>query len=271
VWVRIPSVFALVAQGLRARALLIHRSQVRVLPGAPLCCLETSLASVLGHSSHFGCLWLVVAGVVEDELADEVAVFDDDSDVQFVDEHEDLVPAWARPTPMWWRRLLCRRVRLPLLSTTAVLRPSAHEHRGSALTCSARLDLHRTRKQEANKPGLEMPDKALASWRKCRAVFELALHGKSYDQIAREVGYANRGTAHRVVANALADRLVDGIDELREWEAARLDALQACAWDKAMTGDVRAVNSILKKIDRRCRLFGLYGHGPAATPPLRAW
>jgi transposase-like protein len=115
-----------------------------------------------------------------------------------------------------------------------------------------------------------MPDKALASWRKCRAV-ELALHGRSYDQIAREIGYANRGTVHRVVANALADRLVDGIDELREWEAARLDALQAAAWDKAMAGDVRAVNSVLKIIDRRCRLFGLYGHGPAATPPLRAW
>ncbi len=82
-----------------------------------------------------------------------------------------------------------------------------------------------------------MPDKALADWRKCRAV-ELALHGKTYDQIAREVGYANRGTAHRVVRKALADRLVDNIDELREFEAARLDALQAALWDKAMSGDV---------------------------------
>ncbi len=111
-----------------------------------------------------------------------------------------------------------------------------------------------------------MSDKALADWRKCRAV-ELALHGKTYDQIAREVGYANRGTAHRVVRKALADRLVDNIDELREFEAARLDALQAALWDKAMSGDVRATAGILRIIDRRCRLLGLYHHKTVEESP----
>jgi hypothetical protein len=111
-----------------------------------------------------------------------------------------------------------------------------------------------------------MPDKALASWRKCRAV-ELALHGKTYDQIAREVGYANRGTAHRVVMKALADRLVEDIDALREFEAARLDALQYALWDKAMSGDVRAANSIVRIIDRRCRLLGLYNHQVVEESP----
>ncbi len=104
-----------------------------------------------------------------------------------------------------------------------------------------------------------MPGKALANWRKCRAV-ELAMDGKTYDQIAREVGYANRGTAHRVVMKALADRLLDDVEELREFEAARLDALQAALWDKAMSGDVRSTISILRIIDRRCRLLGLYDH-----------
>jgi len=63
-----------------------------------------------------------------------------------------------------------------------------------------------------------------------------------------------------VVMTALADRLVDDVDELREFETARLDALQAALWDKAMTGDVRATNSIVRFIDRRCRLLGLYHH-----------
>lgn len=35
---------------------------------------------------------------------------------------------------------------------------------------------------------------ALARWRQCRAV-ELVLEGKKYDEVARQVGYANRGTA----------------------------------------------------------------------------
>ncbi len=81
----------------------------------------------------------------------------------------------------------------------------------------------------------------------------------SYDQIAREVGYANRGTAHRVVAKALSERLADNIDELRAMEIARLDALQASIWERAMNGDLRAINTIRCIIATRCRLLGLHG------------
>ena len=102
--------------------------------------------------------------------------------------------------------------------------------------------------------------RAEASWKACRAV-ELARQGRTYDQIAKAVGYANRGTAHRVVTKALAERLVDGIDELRDIEVVRLDALQASLWPKAEKGDVRAVNAVVRIIDRRCRLLGLYSTG----------
>ncbi len=111
-----------------------------------------------------------------------------------------------------------------------------------------------------------MSSQALAQWRKCRAV-ELMVEGKTYDQIARAVGYANRGTAHRLVMTALGDRLVDDVDELREFETARLDALQAALWDKAMTGDPRATNTIVRIIDRRCRLLGLYHHKAVEHSP----
>ena len=66
---------------------------------------------------------------------------------------------------------------------------------------------------------------------------------------------------------ALADRLVDDVDALRELEAMRLDALHAALWDKAMTGDVRATNSIVIIIDRRCRLLGLYHHKAVEQSP----
>lgn len=68
-------------------------------------------------------------------------------------------------------------------------------------------------------------DRALAKWRKARAV-ELRIEGRGYDDIAREVGYANRGTAHRVVQKALSARTADGVDRLRVMEVARLNALQ---------------------------------------------
>jgi transposase-like protein len=50
-----------------------------------------------------------------------------------------------------------------------------------------------------------MSSAALANYRKARAV-ELALAGASYDDIAREIGLANQGTAWRYVDRALRER-----------------------------------------------------------------
>jgi hypothetical protein len=40
-----------------------------------------------------------------------------------------------------------------------------------------------------------------------------------------------------------------------------LDALQVSLWDKAMNGDVKAVGMVLKIIQMRSRLLGLYTQG----------
>ena len=48
-------------------------------------------------------------------------------------------------------------------------------------------------------------DKALAAYRRTRAL-ELRAEGGGYAEIAREVGYANKGTAHKVIAEALEAR-----------------------------------------------------------------
>jgi transposase-like protein len=114
-----------------------------------------------------------------------------------------------------------------------------------------------TRRTARNRP--------LAAWRKARAV-ELAIEGCTYDQIAAEVGYANRGTAYKVVQAALGARTVAGVDALRSVESARLDALQAALWPDAMAGDVSAVQAIVKIVMQRCRLLGLLGPGEAARP-----
>ncbi len=99
---------------------------------------------------------------------------------------------------------------------------------------------------------------ALASWRKTRAV-ELRASGMSYAEIAAEVGYANRGTAHAVVTQALQSREAESVDLLRQVEVARLNAVHAALWPRAMAGDVPAVMALLRIIEARCRLLGLYG------------
>jgi len=86
---------------------------------------------------------------------------------------------------------------------------------------------------------------------------ELRLQGMNYDDIAREVGYANRGTAHRVLQKALSARTAEGVDLLRVMEVGRLNALQFAVWDRAMAGHVPSIRAVLKIIVARIALLGL--------------
>lgn len=98
--------------------------------------------------------------------------------------------------------------------------------------------------------------KAIAEWRKARSV-ELVLQGYSYDQVAAEVGYANRGTAWRTVTKALGERTELAARELRELETARLDYLQSKLVDGIEAGDVKAINAATRIVMARARLHGL--------------
>ena len=117
-------------------------------------------------------------------------------------------------------------------------------------------------------------NRALAAERRRRAV-EMALTGSSYQAIADELGYANRGTVYRLVKNALEDRQVETIDELRRLEVERLDSLQVAIWEDAMTGDVRAVAAVVRIMHLRAKILGLYSHTdsncPHVTKPLLLW
>ena len=100
---------------------------------------------------------------------------------------------------------------------------------------------------------------AEARLKRSRAV-ELLAEGFCYDEIARRVGFTNRGSAHRAVSKALSERQAENVDLLRAQEGDRLDAIQAALWDQAMTGDPRAVSVVVKVIACRIRLFGLDHH-----------
>ena len=101
-------------------------------------------------------------------------------------------------------------------------------------------------------------NRALATARRVRAV-ELATEGHTYQQIADELGYANRGTVYRIVHQALARDRVEAVETLQQLESARLDALQVAVWDKAMNGDSAAAQAVVRIITARSRLMGLDG------------
>ena len=89
----------------------------------------------------------------------------------------------------------------------------------------------------ARAPGGRRNNRPLAQWRKARAV-ELATQGYTYQQIADELGYANRGTVHRVVQQTLQAVQTEHVEMLRALEVDRLDALQHGLWDEAVAGNV---------------------------------
>lgn len=99
-------------------------------------------------------------------------------------------------------------------------------------------------------------NRALAAARQARAV-ELATEGHTYQQIADELGYANRGTVHRIVHQALAHDSVEAVQNFQRLESARLDAFQVALWHKAMNGDAAAAQAVVRSITTRSRLLGL--------------
>ena len=88
--------------------------------------------------------------------------------------------------------------------------------------------------------------------------YELRLAGKTFKVIAKELGYSDPSGAYQAFQRA---REIVSLENLSEWrllELYRLDALQNSLWDKALEGNISAVNAVLKVFDLRARLIGLY-------------
>lgn len=101
--------------------------------------------------------------------------------------------------------------------------------------------------------------RAQTAERRARAI-ALRLAGLEYQAIADRLGYSSRQAARVDVERALQANLAEEsrqADLLRQVELQRLDRLQAAAWPAAAAGDLRAIDTVLKVVDRRCKLLGL--------------
>jgi hypothetical protein len=110
----------------------------------------------------------------------------------------------------------------------------------------------------------------------------LKAQGASYPAIARALGYASPGSAHKAVQRALAAIPAPGVRELRALQGEALDAIEVEAWrvlssthykvsnsgrvvPDPHTGEplhdpapkIAAINALVRVSDRRAKLFGL--------------
>ena len=81
--------------------------------------------------------------------------------------------------------------------------------------------------------------------------------GMTYERISQELDYRAPSSAFRAVESAVKKTLQEPADELRTLELARLDSLQSGLWDKAMGGNLKAVDRVLRIMARRAALLGL--------------
>lgn len=97
-----------------------------------------------------------------------------------------------------------------------------------------------------------------------RRVLDLARSGLTLAAIAQEVGYADRGGAHKALKRALARTLQPAATELRQLEVERLDRMLLGVWAEAITGNNKAILSALRISKARRELLGLdFAHGLA--------
>ncbi len=80
--------------------------------------------------------------------------------------------------------------------------------------------------------------------------------GLSYRQIGERMGLS-LGRAYSLVSEALSQIIHEEATALRDLEASRLDTMQAAIWSRAVTGDLRAIDTALRISARRSRLLGL--------------
>lgn len=104
---------------------------------------------------------------------------------------------------------------------------------------------------------------ALAAMRRATAI-KLRASGMTFQAVADELGYANKGTVHHIIGKAMHEVVAEAVEDRRRDEGARLDALQVGLWDKAMSGDVAAAMEVRRIILARIDLFGLCE--PPGTP-----
>lgn len=81
--------------------------------------------------------------------------------------------------------------------------------------------------------------------------------GWTFQRIAEKLGYASPSGAHNAVKRALDRTIREPADELRQHELGRLESLHEALWDKAVGGDLRTTDRILKIAERRAKLVGL--------------
>jgi hypothetical protein len=101
--------------------------------------------------------------------------------------------------------------------------------------------------------------KLISAERKLEA-FALRKAGASYTQIGAKLGFSPAAAYAAVVAHLreLAEKTNEITEDVRRLEIERLDAMLLGLWQQAAQGNEVKVDRVIKIMDQRAKLLGLY-------------
>ena len=88
-------------------------------------------------------------------------------------------------------------------------------------------------------------------------VLELRRAGLTWQSISEQTGYAEATGAYAAYKRAIKRVMAEPVEEVRTQELDRLDRMQVAVWNRALKGDDKAINTVLRLMERRARLLGL--------------
>jgi hypothetical protein len=100
-------------------------------------------------------------------------------------------------------------------------------------------------------------ERRLAAHERQLYALELRREGKSFPQIARELGYRSVAGAYDAVMGALRETLREPAEQVRALELERLDQMLDAIWPTALTGSIPAQAQVLRLMERRAKYLGL--------------
>lgn len=91
----------------------------------------------------------------------------------------------------------------------------------------------------------------------------LRIKGYNLIEIAEQMdlldaeGMPNTKAAHALLRDGIKRVRLENVEEFKDLELQRLDALQKVAWRRAANGNLDAMDRVIKIMDRRAKLLGL--------------
>jgi len=95
-----------------------------------------------------------------------------------------------------------------------------------------------------------------AKWETQQQAIQLRAAGATYREIGRALKI-DHTWARRLVVDGVREAITEDVGELRREQGVRLERMLRGVYADATKGDHRAINSVLRILERQSRLFGL--------------